>query len=125
MKDYVREMLARHLGVPVSRITLWRLTAGQGSQQMQSRGRTVCAPGMLEAELEVVVAAGPLEVKLLTADPTRGGGLAIKDVSPYVQMGQERTSVTLILLHGKDTQHLFKAVHQAFTVRGRQKGKKK
>lgn len=124
MKHYVREMLARHMGVSVHSIKLWRLTAGQGSVSASRRGGPPeYAPGMLEAELEVEVSANLVDIEHLQLH--RKSSLVTRYVSPYVKMGETVVDIKISLLKGKETQHLFKAVLQSFTVRGPQKRKKR
>lgn len=127
-KDYVRGMIARHLGVSESYIALWRVTVGAGSQTSMG-GRAHPTP--LEAELEVTLLFSRHVAERLIAARDRAdhGGMFIKQTHHMAYADPDpmggRLAVDITLAYGKSTQHLFKAMYQTMTVRGPQKRKKK
>lgn len=121
MTDKVRSAIARNLGVSEHQIALWRIVVGSGN-------RNGCR-SLVEAELEVKFFLDPTSLQKL-GDRYRSAArnsLAITSVSPVVTVGENtgQIFVDITLLYGKETQHIFKALHQTMTVRGPQKGKRK
>jgi len=125
MNDHTRQALGRRLGINHKRIILWRLTAGAGGRTANYLGGSREAfPTGLEAEIEVQVLAEPADMLKLAQASARSSSLYVKGACGRIQAGDMRTDVTISLSYGKDTQHIFKAMLQDFTVRGAQKGKR-
>lgn len=110
MTNYVVSFIARQLGVPAWAVVEWRVSAG---------GR---AFGSLEANLEVQLNCSYAQLGSLRDrfDTDETGALIVVSMahSNHSERGAE-VHLTLTCLYGKETQHLFKALHQQFTVRGR------
>lgn len=121
MTDYVRSAIARNLGVSEHQIALWRITVGAGNRNGY--------PGQIEAELEVKFFLDPANLDRLGKRyrSQAPNSLHIKQVSPVVTVGENtgQIFVDITLLYGKETQHIFKALYQTMTVRGRQKRNKR
>jgi hypothetical protein len=129
MSDRVRSAIARNLGVSEHLITLWRITVGAGS-----RGTYIGHVGAGRRSIQTQLEAA-LEVTLLLdrdhvvrfhekLNARAVSSLYVKQITPQVSEGDFRVFVDIALCYGKDTQHIFKALHQTMTVRGRQKGKR-
>ena len=118
MKDYVAEAIGRTLGVSSKAVAGWELNA-------QRRGQ-VLAPGlgllgMIDAQLQVTLATDSESLrKVLSQD--RCGSWLTRNYKVSANSPLDTTvHADITLLHGKETQHIFKALYQTMTVRGRQK----
>lgn len=125
MTDYTRKAIGRRLGIDHRRIVLWRVTAGSGARVMErfGGGRDV-ARGLLEAQIEVTLLAENTDPERLAEALLKPSSLHCSSARPRQQAGAQRIDVEIQMLYGKDTQHVFKAMLQDFTVRHNQKGRK-
>jgi hypothetical protein len=114
MKDTVRSAIARNLGVSEHSIISWRIAVGAAERQR------------VEAELEVKIRADGFVSQRLREryNSEKPNSLYLKPAQLSVALGEERVYLDIVLLYGKETQHIFKALHQLMMVRGPQKRKK-
>lgn len=113
----VRQVIARTLRVHLSNVASWELLAKQGTEYG--------APGRLHAELRVKLVGIDREVMERFYTGTGTGCWRIQDMQVGYDLGGHSTEPSIVLLYGKETQHIFKAAYQMFTVRRNQKGRKK
>jgi len=116
--DFVRQAVARTLKVPLSNVGRWDVTASQNSHAVV--GSTL--PGMLDAAMTVKL-NGPVKdlSRFLSRDIC--GSAVIVSIDPCFDPLQ--VEVSLQLLYGKETQHIFKALAQMFRIRGKQPKRRK
>jgi hypothetical protein len=121
-KDYVAEAVARTLGVSVHAICGWELSA---KRQGRALALGVGALGMIETRLQVSLAADSETLRKALVQDRRGSWLVGHYDVEAANSLSAKIRVDITLVRGKETQHIFKALHQTVTVRGPQKRKKK
>ena len=118
----VRQVIARTLGVPLSSVGDWTLVAKQDAH-MSTRGYV---PGMIRAELSVRLVGLAQDVRERFYKENTGSWYMDRiSVDQRIASLMFESDLSLNLLYGKETQHVFKAAYQMFTVRGKQKGRRK
>ena len=122
--DRVRSMIARTLGVGEQHIGNWLLEAASNDQAMSivgAQGRF--ASGRLVARLSVSVFADDKTLRKME-NHLEHAGWPCQLISRYQYNYQSDSTgpaeVKLVLGYGRNTEHLFKACYQTFTVRGPQ-----
>jgi hypothetical protein len=118
MKDLVAEAVARTLSISSKGIAGWELSAA-----MEGRPG---APGMLRTRLQVRVMASREELGRLQSGARRGSwALEAIDADVHYSDLDAPVRLSVVLLYGKETQHIFKALAQMTVYRRNQKGKRK
>lgn len=122
--NYVENALARTLGVKRHQIGRWSLAVNSGGFIRSSIGR-LGVTTMLEAEMTVQLAVSGEMARAFHEKQFVFAGVSVTTVESTRQGPDYVLDLKLVLLYGKQTQHIFKALLQQFTVRGPQKRKKR
>jgi hypothetical protein len=118
MKDLVAEAVARTLGLSSRLISGWELNAQQNGMPG--------TPGMIRTELRVRVVADRTSLHRLQMGERRGSwALQQLEVQDAYGPSHLQGRIDVVLLYGKETQHIFKALAQLTVYRRNQKGKKR
>lgn len=117
MKDLVAEAVARTLGISSKYIAGWELNV----QQEGMPG----VPGMVRSSLQVKMVASHDSLRRLQMGERRGSwALNAVNVDSF-RPGDTAARLDVILLYGKETQHIFKALAQLTVYRRNQRGRRK
>lgn len=122
MNHYIEDYLARQLQVKRRQIGSWELKVVTTAHVFTG----VAVPGNLEARLQMRLhGVTPVQWERLQR---RSGSLVLGTMlevrTPRWVDEASVVDLDLLCVYGKETQHLFKALLQAFTVRGPQKKRK-
>lgn len=121
MIDYVRQALGRILGIKQHHIGRWDLSA-IGSSAGLIGGY---APAKLQAEMSLMLHWDAYPFLRDISYGGKRGSVLVQSLTVNDRFGEGReVQAKVVLLYGKETQHFFKALAQAFTVRGRPPKKK-
>ena len=116
MTDYVRQALARTLGIKGFHIGGWKLTAVGNCMDFVEG----FVSGTIEASLHVQIhrEAYPQVQEVRYRDT---GSIFVRNliVEHCGHMSPQMFGADIFLARGKETQHFFKALAQQFTVRGK------
>jgi len=114
--DYVRQALARMLGVKLHHIGKWELRASSDAARYVGG----FAQGMRIAEMRVQFHGEAFKRihHLVTSESSGSLRLANRSMDHFNGLVEDM-SIDILLLYGKETQHIFKALHQGFRVRGK------
>lgn len=112
MIDKATQMIARTLGISARNIHSWSFSCDYDRRsKMLNRLVVYCSPEHVE----------------MRRLQERTGSWAVMAIEPTFLPGFNlfaETRLTIDLLHGKETQHMLKALHQTMTVRGPKRRKK-
>jgi hypothetical protein len=117
MRDTVAAAVARTLGISSKLISGWSLEARQDGR----RG----APGMLTTHLQVKVEADRDTLYRLQIGQHRGSWALNSVYADSARPFDVAARLDVVLLYGKETQHIFKSLAQMTTYRRNQKGRRR
>ncbi len=124
MTEYMENAIARTFGVKRRQVGRWSVNVGSGQFMQSSVGRLGIAT-ILDATMDVQIAVSADMARAFHEKQFNFTGVSVTSVESTREGFDYVLNLKLVLLYGKQTQHIFKALSQQFTVRGPQKRKKR